>query len=780
MPGRACKESITRLEKYTRRATRLSRIAPFFGHPLRRWSRLALLLIVWQLVGGLALAVATEGPTLALAAPLEQATPPNLAAPSAIAIDTASGRIIYSKNPHRRQAMASTTKIMTALTALSVEGTNPAETYQVVREDLVGEASMGLRLGETVTFQDLLYGMLLNSGNDAATAIARYAGNKLPGPADPVTRFVARMNTYALEMGLRNSHYANPHGLDQAEHYSSAFDLAITGWYALRQPLLSKIVATASTTVAGKRLNSLNWMLGKYAGANGVKPGYTDDAGLCLVFSATRNGQTALGVVLGEANSGYYADPPALLDYSFSQIAQPDFQKTVQQGATEATAADYLGRVIGNKLVPFGAPEIPGGAGASIIGLPGSNGVIDAQISQTTPGQTTPTDSGGNSAGSGGDSGSKKEGGFNLFGLILILLLAAGVLYVLLRFTPVGGERGREIAYSMEDYANRGWQAVRGGLTRLWRFVRPGSEEGETGGQDRMAASRQTSPRPTLPANSNNPELDRRRNQVFNDASTRRETNSPSSYGASPPAPVAPAPPSRPYPPAPARYEDTDQKSNPASYSTPTPPAPLRPSPTPARPNPLENIFDDVDPFAEPEAFKAEPLRNSNPAPEPAARPVPPRPLSNRPQPTQPSPTPPPISTGPTPSGAGTFEPTRNPPPASPRAASLSGSARAGEGGDSLAMRARQAIDYAYAGRITASTEEFRRVVEQNPLFDFGGIEEFDQMPVLGFKALSTAYRDSNRPKFAVLLLDLAIEKYPNDLELRNMQRTFRREAGQS
>src|SRR5262249_28119073 len=102
-----------------------------------------------------------------------------------------------------------------------------------------------------------------------------------------------------------------------------------------------------------------------------------------------------------------------------------------------------------------------------------------------------------------------------------------------------------------------------------------------------------------------------------------------------------------------------------------------------------------------------------------------------------------------------------------------------GDSGDSLAMRARQAIDYAYAGRIVASTDEFRRVVEQDPLFDFGSIEEFEQMPVLGYKALATAYRDIGRARSAFLLLDMAIELYPNNLELRNMQRTLRRETGQ-
>lgn len=93
--------------------------------------------------------------------------------------------------------------------------------------------------------------------------------------------------------------------------------------------------------------------------------------------------------------------------------------------------------------------------------------------------------------------------------------------------------------------------------------------------------------------------------------------------------------------------------------------------------------------------------------------------------------------------------------------------------------RARQAIDYAYAGRLQASTDEFRKVVEQDSMFDFGSLEEFEQMPVLGFKALANAYSAVGHQKFALLLLDMAIEKYPNDLELRNLMRTFKREMGQ-
>jgi hypothetical protein len=172
--------------------------------------------------------------------------------------------------------------------------------------------------------------------------------------------------------------------------------------------------------------------------------------------------------------------------------------------------------------------------------------------------------------------------------------------------------------------------------------------------------------------------------------------------------------------------------------------------PTPASPNPLEGFFDDTPAFAIPEQVVR-----------------PPNPLQTRPAA--------PYST------RTAAEPQQKPeakysPPPKPQPVSAASAAPLGS--EAVAARAQQAIDYAYAGRMQASTDEFRKVIEQNPLFDFGSIEEFEQMPVLGFKALANAYHSTGRTKFALLLLDMAVEKYPNDLELRNLSRTFKREAG--
>ncbi len=709
--------------------------------------RVGLLLVVC--LAGLSLAMAGTGVVTAQTA--DSGPPVN--AQAAIVVDATTGGILYNKFIHRRLPMASTTKIMTALAALSIADTSLTEPYKVVKADLVGEASMGLRENEEVSFQDMLYGMLLNSGNDAATAIARYAGNKLPGTGDQIDRFVSYMNQYAVTLGLRNTHYANPHGLDQADHYTSAFDLSILGWYALKNPTMSKIIATPTATIAGHNLSNLNPILKSYTGANGIKPGFTDNAGLCLAASASRDGQTVISVILGDDNKGYHADPVTLLDYGFRQLKLPQVQQNLQQGATTATAADYIGRPTGNKLIPLGQNSGPGAAGSVSVLNNGSNGsVVQPQINQDN--QTSQTDP--------VNSGNPPGSGPNFLTVLLILLIILGIVYCVLRFTPVGGERGKTIAYAMEDYAARGWHLLRSGLQKLWGFLRPGNHE------DEPFQRPPTLPRNTPPISKSQLDFEQGR-RVPNVVERTQATRSQ---------------PLKQYNPS-ATPEPSTYERRPTPHPQPEPrqdvPAPTRPASSPNRSqNPLENIFDDVEVFN----FEETEPKPDAPAQTPAT-PQPPRPLSDRPaersandrgfiRPPMINPTPvqPPAPLTQRNPVAQPTEPVRNLTPSPARNASIS------ESSEATAARARQAIDYAYAGRITASTEEFRRVVEQNPMFDFGSIEEFEQMPVLGFKALATAYRDASRVKFAILLLDMAIERYPNDLELRNLQRTLRRDAG--
>lgn len=783
----------------------------------------------WLVIGltswlQLSLILALLAPTSAAAQSAAPA-PPSISAATAITVDVTSGRILYSNNMHRRMAMASTTKIMTALTAVWIEGTRLDETYTAVKEDLVGEAAMGLRVGDVITFEDLLYGLFLNSGNDAAMAIARYAGSKLAGPGDPVTRFVARMNQNARNLGMLDSSYANPHGLDQDNHYTSAFDLAISGWYALKNPTLVKIFNTKSAVRAGKNLSNINKFLTRYPGANGIKPGFTDNAGYCLVASATRNGQTLIAVIQGDSSSGYQTDADRLLDYGFSQLKLPEVQQAVQQGASSANAANYLGRPNGDRLIPLNQPVQAGSAtGVNVVNIPANGGIINAQINQTqlTPGssQITPDTTGAfltptaSTSSSQSDNGgttdtatTKKDGGFNFFGVLLFILLALGVLYCILRFTPLGGDRGKDIAYAMEDFAARAWHLLLAGAQKLWHFVRPGTQEDQpfrARPDSTRLPSQVSNPRPTPPPLSGTNRVSRPSSQF--DAAN--PDNRPSPIG-NPPTP------SRQNPSRPIGYStdtrsdaggtrprpSSDAGSGASSYSS------LRSqgSESLRGSNPLENIFDDVDPFGD------DKLGGSQSSQTDSATPLPPRPLTNRPAPgptypnrtaAEPQQKPDDVSSGyrlpptpraplnPTPPvGSDNLGSTARPAANSGFEGSVSGAYTAssrssnplptGDSGDSLSMRARQAIDYAYAGRIVASTDEFRRVVEQDPLFDFGSIEEFEQMPVLGFKALATAYRDIGRARSAFLLLDMAIEQYPNNLELRNMQRNLRRETGQ-
>ncbi|MBC8446851.1 MAG: D-alanyl-D-alanine carboxypeptidase [Chloroflexi bacterium] len=233
--------------------------------------------------------------------------PPAVTARAALLADGRTGTILFQRAAHERLAPASMTKIMTALLAL--EQGDLADVVTVPPAALtVGEASMWLESGEVVTLQDLLYGLLLVSANDAALTIAIHIGGSMEG-------FVALMNERAAELGLADTHFVNPHGLDDPQHLSSAADLLTLTREALGHADFGRIVATPQATVAGRALVSTNELLGTYGGADGVKTGTTDAAGECLVASATRSEGQALVVLLGSDDR--YADAAALLDFYF-------------------------------------------------------------------------------------------------------------------------------------------------------------------------------------------------------------------------------------------------------------------------------------------------------------------------------------------------------------------------------------------------------------------------------------------------------------------------------
>jgi D-alanyl-D-alanine carboxypeptidase (penicillin-binding protein 5/6) len=235
---------------------------------------------------------------------------PEVTAQAAIVSDMVSGQILAEKNAHQPLAPASTTKIATALVAL--QRGQLEEQVTVHESALIEGAKMGLSPGQVVTLEELLYGLLLRSGNDAATAIAQHIGGSVDG-------FVEMMNQEAENLGLTATHFVNPHGLDAPDHYSSAYDLMMIARQALADPTFAEIVSTQQYTFRGRRLDNRNELLGNYRGADGVKTGTTAGAGECLVASATRDGHQVLVVVLGSEDR--YGDASTLLDYYFDNYA---------------------------------------------------------------------------------------------------------------------------------------------------------------------------------------------------------------------------------------------------------------------------------------------------------------------------------------------------------------------------------------------------------------------------------------------------------------------------
>lgn len=215
----------------------------------------------------------------------------DVSAGSAILIDAASGDVLYEKNPDERRLIASTTKIMTALVAL--ENCELDEKVEIPKEcERVGGSSMYLRAGDDVTVRELLYGLLLLSGNDAGLALAYHCGK------GDVEAFVMMMNMYAQELGLANTSFENPHGLDGAHHYSTARDLATLTSYAMQNRIFREIVSTKDITIDGRSMHNHNKLLWRMEGVCGVKTGFTKAAGRCLVSCAEREGRRFIAVTL--------------------------------------------------------------------------------------------------------------------------------------------------------------------------------------------------------------------------------------------------------------------------------------------------------------------------------------------------------------------------------------------------------------------------------------------------------------------------------------------------
>lgn len=234
-----------------------------------------------------------------------------ISAEHAIVMDTVSGRVIYEKNANDQSLIASTTKIMTAL--IVCEQCNVLDRVQIPKEAVgIEGSSMYLQEGEILTVQELLYGLMLRSGNDAAVALAIYCAGTVEG-------FAQLMNDKAHRLGLENTHFENPHGLDSPGHYSTAADLATLAAYAMENPIFQKTVSTKEVTAGGRHLRNHNKLLWLVEGADGVKTGFTKAAGRILVSSADRQGRRLVAVTINAPDD--WNDHSKLLEEGFSRYS---------------------------------------------------------------------------------------------------------------------------------------------------------------------------------------------------------------------------------------------------------------------------------------------------------------------------------------------------------------------------------------------------------------------------------------------------------------------------
>lgn len=253
----------------------------------------------------------------AVAAAQSEPVPPAIAAKSALMINADNGEVIYSQDPDLRLAMASTTKMMTALLVMENTPDLDAQVTVSKRAAETGESSVWLVEGEVLTVRELLHGLLIQSGNDAAVALAELE-------AGSVEAFVEQMNQRAAGLGLENTHFTNPHGLDNPEHFSSAADLVKLGHEIMKYPEIRQIVVLQQSAIPmqgqpnGRLLITHNHLLGLSSSVTGIKTGFTDAAGQCIAVSASENGiNLILSYMGGPSLAQRNQDVLALLRYGF-------------------------------------------------------------------------------------------------------------------------------------------------------------------------------------------------------------------------------------------------------------------------------------------------------------------------------------------------------------------------------------------------------------------------------------------------------------------------------
>ncbi len=253
--------------------------------------------------------------------------PPTLNSRAAIIFDRESKTVIFGKNINEKRAMASTTKIMTAI--ITLEKGNLEDVVEVSKKAAnIGGSRLGLSTGDKIKLRDLLYGLLLRSGNDAAIQIAIHIGGSVEG-------FAELMNNKAKELGLQNTHFVTPHGLDDSNHYTTAYELALLTDYALNIEEFAKIVNTKQTTISinskPMTITNTNELLGNLDGVNGVKTGFTNNAGRCLVTSVKRNDWQVITIVLGADTKKFRTkDSIELIEYNFKNFERVNIKEKIE------------------------------------------------------------------------------------------------------------------------------------------------------------------------------------------------------------------------------------------------------------------------------------------------------------------------------------------------------------------------------------------------------------------------------------------------------------------
>ncbi|NLL52046.1 MAG: D-alanyl-D-alanine carboxypeptidase [Peptococcaceae bacterium] len=274
-------------------------------------------------------------------------TLPYVSAHSAILIDTQTGDILYERDAYKKRPPASTTKVLTAITALDLAGVDEISTVSE-KADRVGESSIYLSKGNKLALGELIEGALIRSGNDACVAIAEQI-------AGSMEEFIRLMNLKAVSLGAFNSNFVNPHGLPDKDHYSTAYDLAVIARYAMKNPVFAKTVAQQYGVIEynqphkSQQVKNTNKLLWSYPLADGIKTGTTNAAGKCLIASATKEGRRLICVLLNAPDR--FGDAHRLLEWGFNHTEIYTLGKKGDQVGTYRLGGRDIPAVLGSDVV---------------------------------------------------------------------------------------------------------------------------------------------------------------------------------------------------------------------------------------------------------------------------------------------------------------------------------------------------------------------------------------------------------------------------------------------